>query len=111
MDNNNTVPAQPAVNTSPPPQQPAVSPTPAASNNKILMFGIGFVVIVILIGGIYFLLSKRQAATITITKQPVVQATPAPQDTVDALDRDLSAVNVGNTDSDFSSLDQDLQSL
>ena len=45
------------------------------------------------------------------TSQEIVQTTPAPQETVDALDRDLSALNIGNTDSDFSSIDTDLQQL
>ncbi len=120
MDNNNSVTQQPTTNTVPPQPQPVASQTPVTpespsgdSNKMILWLLIGLVVIVVSIGGIYLFLSKQQAAVpeSQTTKTPIVQATPKPQDTVDALDRDLSSVNVADPNSDFPSVDQDLQQL
>ncbi len=134
MDNNNPAPTntvpqyQPAGGLpnmqQPPqasvPQAPLAStntPTAPFSEKKILMwFGIGFLVIAIIVGGAYFYLSRQQSTpTGTITQvsnpQPVVQPTPKPEDTVDALDRDLSALNLEDTSSNFTSVDEDLEQL
>lgn len=92
-----------------PPQIP-VPPPEKGSNKAILWFIIGLVIIVLIVGGIYFFLSRQQQATNTATQQPMVQATPKPQDTVDALDRDLNALNVG-TSADFTAVDSDLKQL
>lgn len=116
MENNNQTQQSPAVNTIPPqapttPQTPIAPEPPSGESNKmVLWLVIGLVVIVVLVGGIYFFLSKQQS-TETGTKQPVVQVTPKPQDTVDALDKDLNALNIESSDSDFASIDQDLQQL
>lgn len=117
MENSNQTQQPPVANTPPPqapaaPQTPIAAPEPASgdSNKMVLWLVIGLVIVVVLVGGIYFFLSKQQT-TETGTKQPVVQVTPKPQDTVDALDKDLNALNVESSDSDFASLDQDLQQL
>ncbi|MBI2196656.1 hypothetical protein HYU45_03520 [Candidatus Daviesbacteria bacterium] len=73
---------------------------------------VGLVGIIVIVGVIYFLLSSRQAAINTSkTEQPVVQVSPEPPDTVDALERDLNALEVSDSDSDFTSIDQDLEQL
>lgn len=72
---------------------------------------IGLVIIVLVVGGIYFFLSRQQATIQTLQPESTVQVTPKPQDTIDALDRDLNALNIENADSDFASIDQDLQQL
>lgn len=116
MDKNNP-PLQPSVANAAPvqpstPQVPISNPPPE-SNKVILWLVIGLVAIVVVVGGIYFFLSKQQANTAQTTnvERPIVQASPKPSDTVDALDKDLSALNVGTADADFSSVDQDLQQL
>lgn len=103
MDNNNLT-QQPAV-----PQTPIAPEPPSGDSNKmVLWLVIGLVIVVVLVGGIYFFLSKQQTKT---TETTTVQTTPQPQDTVDALDKDLNALNVENADSDFASVDQDLEQL
>lgn len=108
MDNNPT-PQAPAA------AQPAPQPVEPGSNRLVLYFVIGLVLIVLLVAGAYLFMSRQQQAAKNAsnetTSPEIVQATPKPQETVDALDRDLSALNVDNTDSDFSSIDTDLQQL
>ncbi len=118
MDNNNLNPPKPPVAPVPQtaaPQIPVVNTNTGGSNKLVLYFVIGLVLIVLLIAGAYLFMSRQQQVAKNnsneTTSREIVQATPAPEETVDALDRDLSALNVGNTDSDFSSIDADLQQL
>lgn len=117
MDNDNqkpitnAQPIQPSASSEPSVPQATVSEASGDSNKMILYLIIGLVIVVALVGGIYFFLSKQQTAIETNTNQPVAQVSPTPQDTVDALDRDLSALNIGTADSDFSSVDSDLEQL
>lgn len=113
MDNNNQVQPQ-SVNTGPAPAPVPVVPTPSAgdSNKMILWLIIGFVIVIGLVGGVYFFLSRQQTANTAQTiDRPITQVTKKPPETVDALDKDLSALNVDNSDSDFATVDQDLQQL
>lgn len=126
MDNNNPSIQTPVVNTpqAPVPPQPVVpqvhvSDTPSGDSKKMILFLVaGIIAIALLVGGIYFFLNMQQAgktneqSTETAANKPVVKATPIPPvDTIDALDKDLNAVNVGTTDADFAPIDQDLQQL
>lgn len=113
MGNNNPVVPQPPA---PEAQVPVPTPSSGESNKMIIWFVIGLVVVVMLVGGIYLLLGSRQTAinSKTTTGQPIVQITPKPEDMVSALDRDLNSLNIdatNNADSDFTLVDQDLQSL
>lgn len=107
MENNNPTQQPPA------PQTPiAPEPSSGDSNKMVIWLIVGLVIIIVIVGGIYFFLSSRQAATNTgTTQQPVVQVTPQPPDTVDALEKDLNTLNVESADSEFTSIDQDLQQL
>ncbi len=114
MDNVNIQPGQSQ-------SQPAAPQTPAptilkpgsgeqnhTSNKMVFLFIIGIIVILALVGGIYFYLSKQQAAS-----QPtVVTQTPAPTPQ-ENLENDLNNINVdtATTSSDFAPVDQDLQQL
>lgn len=117
MDNpNQTVQTPPTANTpaQPAPQAPVVPPSTDDSKKMIIWFVVGLIIVAALVGGIYFLLSKRQDAVSsqTATQQPIVQATPKPEDMVSALDQDLSSVNIdASIEADFSSIDQDIQQL
>ena len=121
MDNNNSAMQPPAVNTpsqapespKPPAPQVPVSESSSGDSKKVIAWLIiGLVIVMALVGGIYFFLSMQQSGS---TEQPapeqkVVQVTP-PQDTTNALEKDLNTVNVENADSDFASIDQDLEQL
>lgn len=120
MDESNLMQQPPAVNTAPPqapssqpsaPQTPIPDSSSGDSNKMILWLLLGLVIVVALVGGIYFFLSMQQGGSIEqpATEQEVVQVTPP--DTMDALEKDLNALNVENADSDFASVDQDLEQL
>ncbi|MDP3758246.1 MAG: hypothetical protein Q8Q86_00860 [Candidatus Daviesbacteria bacterium] len=113
MDNSNPVPEAPVANTPPQPSIPTQPVVPEESNKMVLWLVIGLIVIIAVVGGIYFFFNNQQAATNTqkVTENPIVQSTPKPPDTVDALDRDLSAINVDDAEVDFVSIDSDLQQL
>lgn len=117
VDNSNPQ-TSPQPNTSQPMPQPATIPpqtaaAPQSSNKMIMWLGLGLILIVLLAGGVYLFIFRQQAATSApaLTQQPIVQAPLQPEETIDALDRDLEAVKVDSTDNDFSSIDQDLKSL
>ena len=118
MDNANPTMQPPIVNTpqtTVPPQQSVpqvpVSELPSGDSKKmILWLVIGLVVVILLVGGIYFLLNQQQTGKSAqqASEQKVIESTP---DTMDALERDLNALNVEDTETDFTSIDQDLQQL
>lgn len=92
---------------------PVISPQGGESKKMVIWLLGGLIIVALLVGGIYYYLSNQQSAVpvATITQQPTAQTPTPPDNSPDALDKDLNAVNVANTDSDFTSLDQDLQSL
>lgn len=116
MDNNNPASQAPTVN---PPvanvvNNPIATPVqvpPSKSGNKmVLLFVIGLIAIAVVVGGIYFFLSKQQEAADS-QPQAVVTQTPVPVAEVD-LESELNNIDVdASIDSDFSSVDQDLQQL
>lgn len=110
MEENNLPPqpAVPIVNTPPVPV-----PAPEGSSNKlVLWFIIGLVLVIGLVGGIYFYLSKQAAKPeAPVSQKPIVQVQPSPPDTMDALERDLNDIKDASPDSDFTSVDQDLGQL
>jgi uncharacterized protein HemX len=95
----------------PNPVQPA-QPQPAApekgSNKMLMWFIIGIVVIVAAVGGFYLYSSRQQA--VDSNKEAVSTQTPAPV-VQENLDMELDSVNIDTADSDFAALDQDLQQL
>lgn len=111
MDSNN-----PNLTPTPPLTPQAEVPGSSSGDSKkiILLFVVGLVVIISLVGGIYlFLLSKQQETKTTgqVTQQPVIQATPKPEDTVDILDQSLNDINAGSPEGGFTSVDEDLEQL
>lgn len=119
MDESNTTMQPPVANT---PAQTPVSPQPSVpqvpvseppsgdSKKMIAWLVIGLVVVALLVGGIYFFLNQQQVqkSAQQANEQKVVESTP---DTMDALERDLNALNVENAETDFTSIDQDLGQL
>lgn len=97
---------QPAV-----PQVPVSEPPSGDSKKMILWLVIGLVIVIVVVGGIYFFLNQQQVKNNAqqATGQETVQATPP--DTTDALEKDLSTLNIEDAESDFTSIDQDLGQL
>ncbi len=81
------------------------SPTgeqPKSSKKRILMLVLGLVIVVLLIGGAYLFVNSKKSEPQTATTQ-----TQAP----DTLESDLTAVDVGSLDTEFVTVNQDLQTL
>ncbi len=97
-----SMPTQPAT-----PQVPIAGTPPEESNKLIIWLIIGLVVVIILVGGVYLFLSRQQAAS---QVQTTVQApTPTPAEN---LEGDLNSIDVdSDATSDFTQVDQDLQQL
>lgn len=116
MDANNPVQPTPEGSVATPtPVQTPVMPqvpisNPSSSNKIVLWFVGGLVLVVLIVGGIYLFLSRQQAVVPTKTQQPITQApTPTPQEN---LEGDLNSVNLDTgTPGDFTSVDQDIQQL
>lgn len=116
MDNNPTQPVQPVANNMPNPQtanpnmmapQP-VTPAPEGKNNKtILLSLIGLVVIILVVGGIYLYFSNQQK----VPQSKIPAEPPKAADATQSLENDLDSVSVDDLDKEFSTVDQDLQSL
>lgn len=108
MDNNNPI-VQPATSQQPIQQAPVATASAGDSKKMIFWFVGGFVLIIALAVGVYLFMSKQQAAPqeqaegITQTSMPVVEE--SLEDNLDRVSLDAAI------DSDFSSVDQDLQSL
>ncbi|MBI2315111.1 hypothetical protein HYU93_03605 [Candidatus Daviesbacteria bacterium] len=116
MDSNNpTVAPNPAPQPSPqqPPTQTPVAAPPAGDSKKMVLWLIvGFVVVIALVAGIYFLMSSRQQAATEEQPAAITQIqTPMPA-VEENLEEDLNSISVETAlDSEFSSVDQDLQGL
>lgn len=123
MDNTQLNPA--AAPQTPPPVAPAVPaapnvippvmPTPPSetrSSSKLIMFLIiGVVFIALLVGGVYLYLNNKQSADLKNNQTGLYTAPVATPVAQENLDSDLSAINVATDDSDFASVDKDLQGL
>lgn len=83
---------------------PATVEPPKSSKKMILMLIAGLVVAVVLIGGAYFYVSSRGV------KPSQIQTPPAPQ-TQEVLDTELNRVNVEDLDTEFATVEADLQNL
>lgn len=111
MDNNNPTQAPMTPNVPPAPQIPVPDAPATGSNNKVILwFVIGLVIIVLVVGGIYLFLSRQQAV-VPQTKITTTQASPSPA--AQNLESDLNSINVNpaGTNSDFAAVDQDLKQL
>ena len=93
------------------PQPPPNSPD--NRGNKLIFWLIGGVVLIALIaGGIFWYMSKQQSVTeFPATQTTTTQKQPTITELVDALDKELSSIEVQAADSDISSIDADLQNL
>lgn len=119
MDNNQTKqptqPTQQAAPSTPPAGRPASGGQPATNtvqqtapegnNNKMILWLVGGLAVVILVfGGIYFYLNSQKKT------QPQPTPTPSPQ-VQENLEKELNAIEVNDLDAEFSTVDQDLENL
>lgn len=117
MDNNNQSTPQATVTNTPPANAPVTPqpipvpvPTPSGSgSNKILIwFIIGLVLIILVVGGIYFYLSRQQI--VTSSPMPAVATQTTPKEVT--LEDELNSIDVDNaSNNDFAPVDQDLNQL
>ena len=107
------MPPQPIVPPQTPMQTPVVLPAEKRSTGKLIMFFIlGILVILALVGGVYWYLSSLQSSNASKTS---VESTPVPVIEQQALKEDLQAeldnINIATDESDLIPVDQDLQGL
>lgn len=107
MDNNNPAPqltgTTTAPNMNPPqPQQPVSGEPPKSSRKMILILVTGFLVAIVLIGGVYFYVSSKKVQPSQIQTPPQTQ---------DVLERELESVNVEDLETEFATVEADLQNL
>lgn len=89
------------------PVTPVADPLPngqSVKKSKTMWLIVGLVVVILLIVGIYLLQSRQKASQ-------SVKVSPSPVAAKDNLEQDLNSLNVGDVESEFSTVDQDLQSL
>lgn len=110
MDNNQPIPP-PQTNIPEPVPQPE-APGVKQSNKLVLFLVLGVVLIVLVVGGGYLYMSGKQAADLK-KQENAANAFPvtSPKPTEASLDSQLNDVNIATDDSDFTSVDQDLQGL
>lgn len=85
---------------------PVVTQIPPAGgeDNKMMLWAVvGLVLVILVVGGVYFYLNSQQ-------KPSPTPSSDTPQ-TQENLENDLNAIKVEDMEKDFSSVDQDLQSL
>lgn len=106
MDNNNPVTPNPAPQPTPPQAEEN-----KGSNKIVLWFVIGLVIVVMAVGGIYLFLSRQQAAAPKLAPRSATTQTPKPSP-AENLEADLNSIDVeSGADKEFTSIDQDLQAL
>lgn len=89
------------------PQPPIIPNAPAEESNKLIIWlVIGLVVIMAVVGGMYLVLNRQQ----TTSKPTAVSKTIAPA-AEENLESDLNAIDVSSGENDFTSVDQDLKQL
>lgn len=108
MDNN---PPNPV----PQPQQPVVPQQPVTNvvqespkGNKMLWIIVGLVVVILVVGGVYWYMGQQKGASTKTKASPKPTAT---TQSVDALEKDLNSTSLDDLDKEFSSVDTDLQGL
>ena len=81
---------------------------PPKKGSGVLMILIVVTILLLICGGAYYMLVMKKAPEPVVNTEPVKQTTLAPEN----LENDLSAVDVTDTsNSDFTDVDSDLQSL
>lgn len=100
MDNNNPTPSQP---------DPSVIQQPVGEDNKMgLWLLVGLVLVIVVVGGIYWYLSNQQTAQNT----PVLKTSTKSTITEENLEEELNSIDAEASGSnDFKAVDSDIQGL
>ena len=105
-----TPPVGPAT---PPSPTPVVTPAEKGSSKKMVFMLIGgFVLVLGIVGVIYYFLSMRQQAQTQVPE--VVTQTPAPASQtvpVESLEGEVNGVSIGDLETEFSTIEADVNSL
>ncbi|MBI2018735.1 hypothetical protein HYS96_03465 [Candidatus Daviesbacteria bacterium] len=86
------------------PSTPVGGEPPKSSKKMILIMVAGLVIAVVLIGGAYFYVNNRGV-------KPSQIQTPSSPQTQDVLDTELNKVNVLDLETEFATVEADLQNL
>lgn len=111
MDNNNPVQPIPNMQPNPAVNQPQATPSlPSDKSGSKMVFWLigGLILIILIVGGIYIFLGKN---TKEDAKTPAAATQPVTQKLDDVSETEVEAIGVGDLESEFSSVDQDLKSL
>lgn len=108
MDNNNQPKTPTPVTAVTPVEAATQTPNSQNTNNSkvVLWLIVGLMVIILAVSGIYWYLSKQQAAN-----QSTPKSTSQPTASLDSLVSELDLIDVQAQDADFTSVDEDLQRL
>ena len=111
VDNNNSQPADEATKPNPVITE---SEDHAKDNKMIIRIVLGMVLIVLMMGGIYWYVSNNQKASTQVQTQPEISNSTnkkASTTSVDSLEKNANSIDVQSADADFTDLDTDLKSL
>lgn len=86
------------------------TPKENGGNKLILWLVGGLIIVIITVGGMYWYLGKQPVKD-QASQTALPQASSQPQTTTESIDQELNTIDVQASDSDFDSIDQDLQSL
>lgn len=101
----NTPINQPVPNPAPQSNTFTSQPAPQQENSSkfVLWLIVGLVLIIVVVGGIYLFLSSKQPAV-----EPAPTVAPQPQENLESA---VNGIEIGDPDSDFTSVNADLQQL
>lgn len=105
------IPAQPEPTVTPPaPTSPVTPPPVGDGSKKMVLFLIGgLIVIILVVGGIYYYLGNKQQTPAVVEQVPTPTAQPQ---TAQDLETELNTtVADPSLDTDFSSVDKEIESL
>lgn len=121
MDNNNNpiqpisnMQSNPVVNQTPlnpqsaPPQTPPSTPVSEGGSKMVLWLTLGLVLIILIVGGIYIFLNKNAKES---AKTPAASTQPVTKELDNVSEAEVEAVGIGDLESEFSSVDQELKGL
>ena len=103
----------------PPPAPPPVAPSQpsptqeAKSNGKVVLFIVAGILLLIVLGAIYFMAqqfrsSSQQKPTPTPTQVPTPTSTPTP---TPLSEKDIDTIDLGNLDADLKNIEDDVKQL
>lgn len=114
MDNSNTqsspqAPVPPPSNPAPAGINPVMTDPAPSSGGKNMMWVIIGLVVILLLGGVYWYLNIRQVNP-KISVQTTGQAKPTTT-SADSLEQQINTMDISDSDSDFTGVDADIKSL